>query len=84
MIFQVPSVATHVVASKNCSRVLSNDQNGLGADLGSEVIAGLRDVCFESSEEPGLGPHPFPLETRELRGQIAFLGNQGRSELRHR
>ena len=64
--------------------VLLDEQHRLEPDLGRAIVAGLREVAFETADEPHFAPDMFPFEPHEIGVRVPLFGNYSVAELRIR
>ena len=78
----IAAMLADVVKSPDAAVGLANDQYRLGSDFGHTIIAGLRKIPFQATDQPYLGPHAVPFEAHEPGVGITFLGDDVRAEVR--
>src|SRR5258708_84613 len=74
----VAAMLADIVEGANAAVGLPYDENGLRADLGHGVVAGVRQVERTARDQPHLGPEALPLEPHELiRGVAPLIDERG-------
>ena len=77
----VSPVTTYIEAGSDLIAVLADDENGLAADFGCEIIPRFGNVACETGEKPGSRPHAVPLQPCVLGGSVFLARNSFTSQV---
>ena len=69
----VAAMLADIVETAHAAIRLPHDEDGFHADLGHDVVAGIRHVERASRDQPHLGPQALPLEPHEFGRRVAAL-----------